>query len=845
MDAALSIPIYFESEYSFPAADGIAPAGALVRSTDGNFYGTTSYGGEGGGYGTVFRMSADGTLTTLHTFNSLEGAYPAGALLLGADGAFYGTANGGGTNDLGTVFRMTADGTVTVLHSFTGADGEYPDSGVMQASDGNFYGVAVGRDAAGYGTVFKITPAGAFSTLYNLAPDDGDIPSGTLTEGADSQLYGVTRFGGTADGGTLFKVSTSGVFTKLHDLNGIEGELPVSGLLLANDGNFYGVTRGSSNGTGTVFRMTPAGTVTVLHEFPPVVTANEGQNPNAGLIQGADGKLYGTSEGGGNNANGTIFSITLAGTLTTLHLFDGTDGSSPENALVQASTGDLFGVAFGGPGQLGVAFKVSTGGAYSRLHDFELPDGGLPLAGLTAYPDGSFYGVNALGGSNGGYGTLFHLDSAGNIEVLHGFANTDGNQPEGSLIVGGDGALYGTAYEGGDHFSGTVFRATVDGGFSVLHSFAGSFCGTGEAYPQAGLVEDAGGILYGSVTQNGLFSLAEDGSHYRSLHTFTGADGSVPNSSLVPGPDRDFYGTTFEGGDNGTGTVYRTTSDGIVTVVHSFGPVDGMNQNADGAQPVGQLLFGPDGNWYGTTVSGGSGGRGTVFRLAADGTLTNLANFSCDADGGLPDSGLVLGPDGNFYGTTSQCKNSTLGGMVFQLTPAGALTPLHVFSGLDGLGPNGNLLFADDGYLYGTTASGGNYGVGTIFRLQLLPSAPVAAASRLGSASFTLSWNAIPGATGYNLYVGTQPGQEDNTPALAGITGTSITYDARSSGTTYYFQVSAINHAGEGPRSAELAATSESGGGAFDERLLAGLTFLLLLRRMLAARPVRRAGARG
>jgi uncharacterized repeat protein (TIGR03803 family) len=324
-------------------ADGSNPFGGLVQGTDGNFYGTTSAGGaasycsDGSGCGTVFKITPAGTLTTIYSFCSqigcADGDYPRGGLVQGTDGNYYGTtAYGGPAADAylcnsgggcGTVFKITPTGALTTLYSFAGSDGGNPIAGLIQGSDGNFYGTTYG-----IGTVFKITPTGTLTTLYIFCSQsgcaDGDDPYGALVQGTDGNFYGTTYSGGTtASFGTVFKITPTGALTTLYDFCSqsgcTDGGQPYGGLVQAVDGNFYGTTsyggantiNGGQTG-GTLFKIAPGGTLTTLYSFCSQSGCMDGQSPYGGLVQGSDGNFYGTTSYGGAYVYGTVFSLSVA-----------------------------------------------------------------------------------------------------------------------------------------------------------------------------------------------------------------------------------------------------------------------------------------------------------------------------------------------------------------------------------------------------------------------------------------------------------------------------------------------------------------------------------------------------
>jgi uncharacterized repeat protein (TIGR03803 family) len=383
----------------------------------------------------VTAMSSHGqTFTTLLTFNGPDGSYPGGFLVQGTDGDLYGTTVGSDT-----IFKITPGGILTTLYTFSGPDGRDP-IGLTLGTDENFYGTASEGGSytacpAGCGTVFKITAAGALTTLHSFDSTDGSFPAGVVVQGTDGNFYGTTEYGGAnscigygSGCGTIFKISSTGTFTTLHSFNGTDGSSPVAGLVEGIDGNFYGTTlSGGANGFGTVFKITPAGVLTTLHSFCAETGCTDGQSPFAGLIQATDGNFYGTTTSGGNMycyygaQGGTIFKVTPGGRLTTLHSFCYSEGRGPESPLTQATDGKLYGTARSGgnggngnctavfdPG-CGTMFKIPMGGVLTNaVHTFDFTDGDLPVAGLVQATSGTLYGTTVYGGKGTyAFGTVF------------------------------------------------------------------------------------------------------------------------------------------------------------------------------------------------------------------------------------------------------------------------------------------------------------------------------------------------------------------------------------------------------------------------------------------------------
>jgi uncharacterized repeat protein (TIGR03803 family) len=292
----------------------------LTLAADGSFYGTTLSGGSHS-MGTIFKVTSEGILHTLHTFCSeadcADGGYPASLLVEGTDGNFYGTTSAGGLNGYGTAFKMTPHGTLTTLYAFCSeancVDGEYPYGALAQAGDGNFYGTAYEGGAYGGGTVFEMTPQGNLTTLYSFCLEaeceDGELPHGGLVQGSDGNFYGITSEGGTYGVGTVFEITTGGTLTTLQSFDNGDGSDPLGGLVQAADGNFYGTTSGggTGGGLGTVFKITAAGALTTLHSFD----YSDGDGPWGGVWQATDGMLYGTAESGGSYGYGTAYSLSV------------------------------------------------------------------------------------------------------------------------------------------------------------------------------------------------------------------------------------------------------------------------------------------------------------------------------------------------------------------------------------------------------------------------------------------------------------------------------------------------------------------------------------------------------
>ncbi len=662
--------------HSFNGADGHGPRGNLVAGSDGYLYGTTFEGGPDSD-GTVFRISTAGAFNTVYAFTYAgeEGAAPFGDLVQGADGAFYGTTSTGGDYAVGGLYKVTASGILTVLHSFTGVDGGRPMAGMILGQDGNFYGTTTmggtpfpaggPGSATGGGTVFKMTPAGDVSTVYAFTGDTGPVSSqGVLAQTADGTLYGTTSNGGSENVGTVFAVTPAGGFSLLHSFSVNDGAQPQAGLAVGGDGALYGTTvagdpsapAGNPNpvGAGMVFRITRTGEFAVVHSFSNA----DGSTPMGALLASPDGNLYGTTQSGGAGLRGTVFKLNGSAQLSTLFAFREPDGALPSGKLTTDGLGRIVGTTLnGGDSGLGVLFGLGTDGTFDKLLSFDGTTGAKPLAGAVQDSGGVYYGTTASGGQFG-LGALYSLTPGGTATLLHSFNGMDGAGPRGELVHGLDGAWYGTASgttAEGTSGAATVFRVDGTRAFSTLYTFPAGPNGT--VSPVGQLALDTTGLFYGVTTAGGqgagsIFTMKTGGT-FTDLHDLSGNEGSYPIAGLTRGLDGNFYGSTGS-------TLFRITSGGSLTLLYTF------TGGKDGGSP-GPLLLGSDGSLYGTTQYGGNAspifqqsGYGTVFQLTQGGTLTTLYRFS-GGDGNMPQGGLTQGPDGNLYGSTASGGAGNLG----------------------------------------------------------------------------------------------------------------------------------------------------------------------------------------
>jgi uncharacterized repeat protein (TIGR03803 family) len=755
--AVLLLPVYAASAgvvvtslHSFAVAtNGINPWAGLILGSDGYLYGATGGGGTKGDNGTIFKIGANGVLTTLYSFTGGSNGAGPSALVQASDGYLYGTAGSG------TVFKISTNGAFTTLYTFRdGIDASSPN-GLIQGNDGYSYGTTDGA-GTNKGTIFRMSPDGVLTTLYSFTGGtDGAYPKAGLVQRRDGSFYGTTWYGGAYvdqygyGEGAVFQITSNGVFTSLYSFSDTGDGRNPNGLIEGSDGNLYGTTFGGGASHGTVFQITTNGVLTTLYSF----TGADGDHPFAALAQGNDGDFYGTTYEGGAQNGGTVFRFSLTGSLTTLYSFpyDANSILVTPRSVVQDNNGNLYGTTSqGGSQQFGSLFQINAVGTFTNLFSFtRATDGAIPQGALVQGKDDNFYGTCSRGGSKN-LGTLFRMSASGACTALYSFDRTGGANPAAGLALGTDGNLYGTAAFGGAYDSGTVFKASTNGGFSRLYSFTG---GTDGESPSTALVQGRDGRLYGTTPNNydNVFRIGTSGG-LTTVTNFRDHNQNANPQALVQGSDGNFYGTLadyfpstqppfYQQVFYSYGTVFKMSPAGAVSTLHLF---DGIT---DGANPLAGLIQGRDGNLYGTT-SGGTDGSGSVFRISTNGDFTTLYFFSGGADGATPMASLVQGTDGNFYGTTVGGGSHTnqygqTFGTVFQISTNGEFTTLYSFTGgNDGGNPQASLVEGSDGNFYGTTAYGGQGGAGTAFRLSIGPIAPPRLNLTSSASSVVLSWSA-------------------------------------------------------------------------------------------------------
>jgi uncharacterized repeat protein (TIGR03803 family) len=394
-----------------------------------------------------------------------------------------------------------------------------------------------------------LAAAQTLKTVYTFETTGPYGPYANVVQGLDGNLYGTTAYGGTNGQGTVYRLTPEGKFSTIYSFCSLadcaDGAAPNAPVVLGTDGNFYGTTLGGGTGTvycgegcGTIFKLTPKGVLTTLHNFCTVSPCDDGSQPDSGLVQGGGGDFYGvTPSYGGSYLQGTVYKITPSGTFTALYAFcqqnDCTDGEMPRAPLIQGTNGMFYGTTEeGGANGYGEIFEIgSTPGTPTILHSFDKTDGQAAFSRLLQASNGNFYGMTQSGGTNTcalGYlcGTLYELTPSRMFSTLFDFDSTDGSNPVGGFVQAGDGNLYGAAGSGGSNDGGTIFKMTTSGTLTTLYNFCANPCVAGNS-PAFGIFQATNGLFYGIADSE------EEGNLYEIVFSFE-APGLKPFITTLP-----------------------------------------------------------------------------------------------------------------------------------------------------------------------------------------------------------------------------------------------------------------------------------------------------------------------
>ena len=413
-----------------------------------------------------------------------------------------------------------------------------------------------------------------------------------------------------------------------------------------------------------------------------------------------------------------MYKLDTAGQETILYNFTGqADGGDPLAGVIRDSAGNLYGTTDqGGTTYHGVVYELDAAGQETVLYNFTgAADGSYPNASVVRDSAGNLYGTTHGGGATTNLGVVYKLDAAGQETVLYTFPfGADGAQPEAGVIRDSAGHLYGTTTGGGPANAGVVYKLDSTGHETVLYRFTGGVDGL---HPYAGVIRDSAGHLYGTTLNGGTASVGvvyklDAAGQETVLHSFTGGtDGEYPYAGVTRDSAGNLYGTTQGGGTGNAGVVYKLDTTGQETVLYSF------SGGADGGYPDASVIQDSVGNLYGTTFNGGTANMGVVYKLDVGGQETVLYSFTGGADGASPYAGVIRDSAGDLYGTTVEGGTAGWGG-VYKLDTAGQETVLYSFTGgADGGDPYAGVIRDPAGNLYGTTLFG-TYGSGNVYKLD-------------------------------------------------------------------------------------------------------------------------------
>jgi uncharacterized repeat protein (TIGR03803 family) len=677
---------------SFPATSGLGPYGALHRDAAGVVYGTTVYGGRRGGFGTIYRIDG-GRFSAHFSFDRRHGIYPEAGVTPGSDGNLYGTTRGvvfslaRDPQHPPTLYRIDPNGVQKTLHAFDATSEGEPDGELAEGAPGVLYGAA--RRWNGFKSiwsVYRITSRGSFRMLreFTSAPQ--------LSRGPDARVFGTTTTGGAGNLGMVFRIDPDGSVIELHSFDQT-ANLPFGLLAMDQDGNLVGATKtGGAQGCGTIFGLSVEGQRKLIHSQ----RCENGSAPPS-VVAGEPGAFYGMTRvtDAPDRWRYPVIRYTLDGQASIVHAFRADSRHTPRMGF---PTGEL---AFGADGNLygttrsdlepdswlkpGSVFKLTPGGVLSVVQRLYAPRGARPFGAIAPAHDG-IYGTTLSGGI-GVVGVAYHSGAEGLVS-LHAMTGADAAYPYG-LVAGPGDEFYGVDF--GNGRGGSLFKIDGMGVFTPLQVIPGTSSRT--------LMRASDGNFYG-VSPFGIFRFTPAGEF--TWLTLEYRDFGL--SPLVEGEPGSLYGIVRDGSP---GRICRVTFAGDVAVIGTLG-------GAEGSYPSDGLIATPDGTLFGTTLSGGAEGNGTLYRRSADGTITVLHSFGVESGSR---KGLLMGQDGKLYGYTSGnvFGEVTRRGTLFSMSVDGNFTALHSFDGPDGAYPAA-LVQAADGTFWGTTDAGGASGLGVIYR---------------------------------------------------------------------------------------------------------------------------------
>lgn len=826
--------------HAFDGDDGANPVSALIVGETGDLYGTTAAGGPQD-RGTVYRISTAGEFTKIADFDEANGRVPFGAIAFGPGGAIYGTTAAGGSFDAGTIFRVDpATGTISTLHSFDEVNGKTPYGGLTKVSDTEFFGTTSAGGLADAGTVFSITVSGVYSTIGHLADIVTKTPYSTLALGPDGSVWGMTNDSLVAG---IFRVTPERSLTLEHSFTrSLVPSIYGGNLRIGPDGALYGagwfVEASVPSNSGTIFRFSLEEGYSVVSELPlansdPTRPVYAGRFP-IGIWFGPDELIYGVSSTGGRTGAGAIFRVSAEGVPEEFAVIGYTQGAYPMGDMVKGPDGTLYGrTALGGDDFFGTLFEFSPNGEFKTVRSF-VDAGSAPRSPLLVDGNSSLFFTHFSSADR--EHVVSRVDRDGSVHKIGGQSLDVASFTNAGLAFGADGKFYGAATYGGISGENAAFRMSFGGIFEKLDSFSGS----GRPHTQMILGDD--GALYGTAEMIRRGTIPEGNAVYR-------LDAQDQLTELVSFPTADYISGIAQGTDGGLYFISGSDSslmawigkifpDGRYEQVVSY-PDAGRHITNSSSYPFGiptkpQLTVGPGGIMYGIvdgreTTSPTSSIQARVFALTPWGEMSTVAEFEDPSS--FPNK-LIIDANGDLVSTTmygglnnigmifrvailpypaSVTANAIDGALEISWTSVDRAEAYDVYVSTIQGAPSGDPAASD---VQGTSVTIPNLINGDTYHVRVvakrgntqspasqsvsatpLPAAPLAPANLTAQPmdmSVALSWEPSVTASYYDIYMGSASQGIGDTPVVTGVTTPSALIQNLTNGTTYQFVVRAV-----------------------------------------------------